>query len=781
MHCTPTAIASLGAITMLCMASVDEVHPPLNTANTAARVSALGQDKPWQTDDGVIHHKGQTYDTWREFHAVNQRIGDLSRRCGVPNYDIDDWRNMESFLPPSDCSMSNTNPAAEYDPSVNLLRIACVVHVIRNSNGSQGNISEANVQSGIRILNEDVKALTGTNGQNGTDCQIEFYLAEADPNGNQTNGITYSNNTTWYNDGGSYYESLAWDPSRYMNIYTNTASGNLGYVPWLPQESFGNPGSNSDRVVVLWESYGENAPIGPPFNLGRTLTHEVGHYLGLHHTFNDGCGSNCSSSGDLICDTSPQPSSTSGCNGSSCSGVAPDDNYMDYSDDICMEKFTPDQSRRMRCTILNYRPEIAQEGEGEIDYISLEQVGTNPTLVDPAGVSLQVRINELETDGYVDGSGRLVYSDGETSLSVPLSNQGGNNFGATTSTLECGSVLSWHFTAVDAGGTVLRLPTGTDNFSATVALGFETSFSDDGESDPGYAVSSTGSDGGWDRGAPVSCERGAPANDADGSGQCWLTDNSAADECDSDVDGGYSRLVSPPMDATGGNATVSYARHFSSTPDTGNCPAGFTADCEGTCFPQAVYDDWQGDGVCDSGGFIPSEYGYEGSPPGVAVFMNCASFNCDDGDCTGCGSTFAGEADYLSVEITSNGTAWVEMDRIQTGDTNSEGGWVSKSFAVDSFVTPSATVQVRFTAVDVGTETILEAAMDGLTMENLICDDSPACLGDIDENGVIDGSDLSQILGFWGQSGVPADLNVDGDVDGLDLAILLGGWGACSG
>jgi hypothetical protein len=71
--------------------------------------------------------------------------------------------------------------------------------------------------------------------------------------------------------------------------------------------------------------------------------------------------------------------------------------------------------------------------------------------------------------------------------------------------------------------------------------------------------------------------------------------------------------------------------------------------------------------------------------------------------------------------------------------------------------------------------------MDGLTMENLICDDSPACLGDIDENGVIDGSDLSQILGFWGQSGVPADLNVDGDVDGLDLAILLGGWGACSG
>jgi hypothetical protein len=778
MRCTPTAIASLGAITMFSMASVDELHYPHGTTNVSARISALGQDKPWQTDDGVIHFKGDTYDSWREFHTVQERNGDQSRRCGVPNYDIDDWRTMESFMPPSDCSMSNTNPAAEYDPSVNLLRIACVVHVIRNSNGTQGNISESMVQSGIRILNEDTKALAGTNGQNGTDCQIEFYLAETDPNGNPTNGITYSNNTTWYNDGGGYYDSLAWDPSTYMNIYTNTASGNLGYVPWLPQE--GSVGSNADRVVVLWESFGDNGPIGPPFNLGRTLTHEVGHYLGLHHTFNDGCGGSCSSSGDLVCDTSPQSSPTSGCNGSSCSGVAPDDNYMDYSDDICMEKFTPDQSRRMRCTIMNYRPEIAQEGEGEIDYISLEQVGSPPTLVDPDGVNLQVRINELESNGYVDGSGRLVYSNGETTLSVALSNQGGSVYGASTASLECGSPLSWHFTAEDAGGTVLRFPSGTDVLTANVALGSGTPFSDDGESDPGYAVSSTGTDGGWDRGVPVNCDRGAPSSDADGSGRCWMTDNSSADECDSDVDGGYSRLVSPPMDATGANATVSYQRHFSSTPDTGNCPAGFAADCQGTCFPQSVFDDWLGDGVCDSGGFVPSEYGYEGSPAGVAIFMDCASFNCDNGDCSGCGGTFAGEADYLSVEISSNGSTWVEMDRIQTGDTNSEGGWVARSFAVSSFVTPTSTVQVRFTAVDTGTESIVEAAMDGLTMQSLICDDTPACPGDIDGNGTIDGSDLSQVLGFWGQSGNSADLNSDGTVDGLDLAIVLGGWGNCS-
>ena len=277
----------------------------LDTSDTRSTRIVLGAETPWQTDDGVIHHQGRTYDSWRSFHEARLAAGDTSVRCGTAPIDVDAWREIEGFLPPSDCSNSNTNPAAEYDPSNGIFRIACVVHVIRNNDGSLGDIPESRVISGIRILNEDIKALAGTNGANGTDCQIEFYLADVDPDGNPTNGITYSNNSTWYNDGGSYWNSLAWDPSRYMNIYTTTAGGALGYVPFLPAN--GNVGANEDRVVVLWESYGEDAPIGPPYNLGRTLTHEVGHYLGLNHTFNGGCGSgSCYTSGDLICDTSPQ-------------------------------------------------------------------------------------------------------------------------------------------------------------------------------------------------------------------------------------------------------------------------------------------------------------------------------------------------------------------------------------------------------------------------------------------------------------------------------------------
>lgn len=123
-------------------------------------------------------------------------------------------------------------------------------------------------------------------------------------------------------------------------------------------------GSAEDRVVNLWSAFGLNSPIGPPFHLGRTVTHEIGHYLGLEHTFNFGCGTSsapgCYTSGDLICDTNSEADSHSGCNKSatSCGSLDPVTNYMDYSDDDCMERFTLEQARRMRCAIQHYRPNL---------------------------------------------------------------------------------------------------------------------------------------------------------------------------------------------------------------------------------------------------------------------------------------------------------------------------------------------------------------------------------------------------------------------------------------
>jgi hypothetical protein len=280
----------------------------------------------------------------------------LREKCGTPARDLSFTGGPNDG--PSDCAYSSNNPLAVYAPTF-VYDIPVVVHVIQHSNGD-GYISPTMVQSQIDILNEDFLALTGTNGAPGTDCQVRFSLATTDPGGSSTTGITYSVDNNWFNDNGSYWNSLGWDTDRYMNIYTNDASGYLGYVPDLPQG--GIVGQSNDRIVVYWESFGRNSPYGAPYDQGRTATHEVGHYLGLYHTFDGGCASTsgCNSNGDLICDTNPESGPNWDCpsNPSSCGSSDPVHNYMDYTDDLCMWEFTQEQARRMRCTLEFWRPDL---------------------------------------------------------------------------------------------------------------------------------------------------------------------------------------------------------------------------------------------------------------------------------------------------------------------------------------------------------------------------------------------------------------------------------------
>ncbi|MCA8951945.1 MAG: hypothetical protein KDE27_20720 [Planctomycetes bacterium] len=258
-----------------------------------------------------------------------------------------------------DCDYNQTNPSSIYAPGA-ILRIPVVVHVIQSTSG-QGFLSAARVQSQITVLNEDFGAQAGTAGANGVDTKIEFFLATTDPNGQPTTGIDYITNNTWFQDSGNYWSTTAWDTSRYLNIYTNQASGALGYVPDLPQGG-SVLGTTADRVVVYYPSFGRPGTL-TPYHLGRTTTHEVGHYLGLFHTFQGGCGgSNCYTSGDRICDTNAESGARFGCptTSTSCGNLDPVRNYMDYTDDACMQGFTQEQARRMRCTITSYRPALAQ-------------------------------------------------------------------------------------------------------------------------------------------------------------------------------------------------------------------------------------------------------------------------------------------------------------------------------------------------------------------------------------------------------------------------------------
>lgn len=256
----------------------------------------------------------------------------------------------QHYMPPSDCSYSSNTSSAAYDPT-STLEIPVVVHVIMNQTGA-GDLTNQAVIEQIDRLNEDY---SGTTLGLGSDTGIRFRLATVDPSGQATTGITRTTNNGWFQDQSGYTSALAWDTNEYLNIFTlRPMQGALGYVRDLPQS--GIVGTPDDGVVMSFQA------INNP-QLEMVLAHEVGHYLGLYHTFGlqGGCANtDCTTQGDLICDTNPHSQPSQFCGGASPCGVpAPEHNYMNYLAVSCMYEFTTEQIQRMRCTIQHYRPDLA--------------------------------------------------------------------------------------------------------------------------------------------------------------------------------------------------------------------------------------------------------------------------------------------------------------------------------------------------------------------------------------------------------------------------------------
>ena len=156
-------------------------------------------------------------------------------------------------------------------------------------------------------------------------------------------------------------QALAIDPATTMNFYTCDLGQGLllGYTVFpssYPEDNYRH------GVVVLNESMPGGSAA--PYDEGDTGTHEVGHYVGLYHTFQGGCNA----PGDYIDDTAPEASPAYGCPGGrdTCSGGGPDpiDNFMDYSDDFCMDNFTAGQAVRMDAIMAQYRPTMVGGGNG---------------------------------------------------------------------------------------------------------------------------------------------------------------------------------------------------------------------------------------------------------------------------------------------------------------------------------------------------------------------------------------------------------------------------------
>ena len=273
---------------------------------------------------------------------------------------------------------NNKNNNETLSESGGIIYIPVVVHVIHNGDdyGVNENITDEQVESQITVMTQDFRRMAGTPGFNsnpvGADTTIEFVLAKVDPNGNPTNGINRVNmcEASWSTTDidGIVKPATIWDPTQYMNMWSvNFTNGNLlGYAQFPDGSGLAglNPVGGSaitDGVVAGYRFFGSSdlavGNFSAPFDKGRTMTHEVGHYLGLRHIWGDG---NCSVD-DFCADTPNAGGPNGGCPfNDSCSGGGADmvENYMDYTDDACMNIFTQNQTTRM-LTVMNNSPRRA--------------------------------------------------------------------------------------------------------------------------------------------------------------------------------------------------------------------------------------------------------------------------------------------------------------------------------------------------------------------------------------------------------------------------------------
>jgi hypothetical protein len=234
--------------------------------------------------------------------------------------------------------------------------IPVVVHIVYRTTAE--NISDAQVQSQIDVLNEDFRLLNADAANAPSlfsalrkDVEINFCLAKRDPAGAATTGITRTVTTrTSFGTNDAVKSSSTggkspWNTAAYMNLWVcNIGGGILGYAQFP-----GGP-ATTDGVVIDYRYFGRGGSAVAPFNKGRTGTHEVGHYLNLFHIWGDD-GTGCTGS-DQVADTPNQADPNYGCPSfpnPSCSNTSDMHmNYMDYSDDACMYMFSAGQATRMR-------------------------------------------------------------------------------------------------------------------------------------------------------------------------------------------------------------------------------------------------------------------------------------------------------------------------------------------------------------------------------------------------------------------------------------------------
>ena len=315
-----------------------------------------------------------------------------------------------------------------------VITIPVVVHIIHNGDavGSGENISDARILSQITVLNQDFRRMLGTPGYNtnavGADVEIEFCMAQRKPDGTATSGIdrVNLNVASWATDASvesNLKPNTIWDSTQYFNIWVCKFSdveaddlyGTLGYAQFPSNSSLAGLNVNgglatTDGVIIDYRCFGSSDYVTgnyfPGYNKGRTATHEIGHSFGLRHIWGDSssCVVNATDSNNDYCPDTPAANTANfDCNVvyNSCPLAAGNDmteNYMDYSNDTCMNTFTLDQKARI-VAVLQNSPRRSTLGSslacqavlGTSSYDALEMVSIYPN---PVNDVLNISIGE---------------------------------------------------------------------------------------------------------------------------------------------------------------------------------------------------------------------------------------------------------------------------------------------------------------------------------------------------------------------------------------------------
>ena len=244
--------------------------------------------------------------------------------------------------------------------------IPVYIHVLYNAakNGApdRGKISQAQAQTQIDVLNHDYNPQPADRNASAVPTRfkdrfgfpnIRFSLAKVVYIATAKTTFSTVDDAKSKNTGG---DPVA-DPTKYLNIWVVPALVNLQNSPLLGYSSWPSEPADKDGVVIISEAFGKNGTVKAPFDLGRTATHEIGHWLNLHHLWGDDDLNAACTGSDFVDDTPTQSGPNYTCPSGiklSCKNKPDGDmyvNYMDYPPDACMSMFSAGQVMRMRTTL----------------------------------------------------------------------------------------------------------------------------------------------------------------------------------------------------------------------------------------------------------------------------------------------------------------------------------------------------------------------------------------------------------------------------------------------